>query len=103
MKWGAPILAGQGLLTRAPSSLKFSSISFPRGAKAMSPWSHRNRLSCGRRGGQVTEQSPRSHSTVHCGATHLFSNIQHNSGLFLERVTSPEKQVLGSQTRVPGI
>lgn len=33
----------------------------------------------------------------------LFSNIQHNSGLFLERVTSPEKQVLGSQTRVPGI
>lgn len=34
------------LLTRFPSSLKFSSMSFPRGAKAISPWSHRKRLSC---------------------------------------------------------
>lgn len=35
------------LLTRFPSNLKFSSMSFPRGAKAISPWSHRKRLSCG--------------------------------------------------------
>lgn len=52
-----PLLARQGLLTCAPSSLKFSSISFPRGAKAMSPWSHRKRLSCGK-GGRVTVHSP---------------------------------------------
>lgn len=42
-----PLPSQWHLLTLFPSNLKFSSMSLPRGAKAMSPWSHRKRLSCG--------------------------------------------------------
>lgn len=44
------------LLTRFPSNLKFSSMSLPRGAKAISPWCHRKRLSCE---GQLCESAQR--------------------------------------------
>lgn len=91
------------LLTCAPSILKFSSSSLPRGAKAMSPWFHKNWLTCRRKGGRVRRHSP---SPQHCppgGPAHLLSNIQHGSGMSPELVASPEKQIFGSQAGVPGI
>lgn len=90
------------LLTLFPSNLKFSSMSLPRGAKAMSPWSHRKRLSCGGNG-CVTQHSPGCAAQSHPGTTHLLSDIQPNLRSELVAVTSPEKEVPRGHARFPGI
>lgn len=76
----------------------------PQGCKGYVPMIPQEAAELGKEGpSHYMEPQATPQSITCCGTTHLFSYIQYNLGLPPILITSSEKEVLGSHTRVPGI